>query len=475
MNCFFDILIVDDKKLDRDGICFLIKQNNLPLNTFTAANGEEALNLLDRQHFDILLTDIRMPSMTGLELIKESKKRYDDLKFIIFSSYGDFEYAKTAINIGIEDYLLKPVKINEFTDCLRKILAELFEKRNEEASHNIFEMIFDSEKPAKTFSPVSGYLFLIDFVYPYYNHKNPQHELPKDFINVPLNEYQCLIITPDCQSAQNFISDLCEEFSKVDNRYLITCGGAFENVAELREIFHAVERYSDSKFYLTKSEIAYLDNQTVQSEKTAVRQIFTSCSEIAKQVKRHQFESADKLLHELFARLQANRNIPIVVIKSASTELAYECLMLDNDISDDFAAVLTQINESNSIEELNNIVSEIIHRNEGDNSNVLTIQMAIEIIHQNYMKDLRLESVARQVFLSPCYFSALFKRTTGISFLKYLTTYRVEKAMDLLRSTQMRVGEICENVGYSNRSYFCNIFRNYCGMTPNQYREQKDV
>ena len=166
MNCFFDILIVDDKKLDRDGICFLIKQNNLPLNTFTAASGEEALNLLDRQHFDILLTDIRMPSMTGLELIKESKKRYDDLKFIIFSSYGDFEYAKTAINIGIEDYLLKPVKINEFTDCLRKILAELFEKRNEEASHNIFEMIFDSEKPAKTFSPVSGYLFLIDFVYP---------------------------------------------------------------------------------------------------------------------------------------------------------------------------------------------------------------------------------------------------------------------------------------------------------------------
>ena len=107
------------------------------------------------------------------------------------------------------------------------------------------------------------------------------------------------------------------------------------------------------------------------------------------------------------------------------------------------------------------------------NRETLAIQKAIEIIHQNYAEDIGLESVAAQVYLSSCYFSYLFKKTTGVNFLKYLTTYRVERAKDLLRTTSLRIGEICERVGYSNRSYFCQIFRNHCGMSPVQYREMR--
>lgn len=123
-------LIVDDSKTELDVILFLIKKNNLPLEAAVASNGEEALQYIEKKTIDLLITDIRMPFMDGLTLCKEALKINSKMKIILSSGYQDFSYAKTAITLGVEEYLLKPIHPLEFTELIQKVSAEIEEEKN---------------------------------------------------------------------------------------------------------------------------------------------------------------------------------------------------------------------------------------------------------------------------------------------------------------------------------------------------------
>ena len=127
-NCArYSILIVDDKELDRNGVCYLIQQYGLDLHPIPAASGSEALEILRRMPVHILLTDVKMPEMTGHELIVEAKKIQPDLKVIIFSSYENFDYAHKAMDLGVTKYLLKPIKVDKFLSCIKSMIRVLRE------------------------------------------------------------------------------------------------------------------------------------------------------------------------------------------------------------------------------------------------------------------------------------------------------------------------------------------------------------
>lgn len=120
-----DALIVDDSKAELDVIIYLTKKYNLPLVTTTACNGEEAYEYLQKHFIHLLITDIKMPFMNGLELAEKALDIYPNLKIVISSGYQDFSYAKTAISLGVEEYLLKPIHPKEFTDLILKITKEI--------------------------------------------------------------------------------------------------------------------------------------------------------------------------------------------------------------------------------------------------------------------------------------------------------------------------------------------------------------
>lgn len=125
----YQILVVDDSVLDVDCITFLIKKYKLPLEVTTAVNGQDALELFFKpeNHYDILFTDIRMPFLDGLGLSKEVRKLSPNTRIIIFSGFNDFEYAKTAITIGVEDYLMKPVIPDEFVSVMTRVINSVEE------------------------------------------------------------------------------------------------------------------------------------------------------------------------------------------------------------------------------------------------------------------------------------------------------------------------------------------------------------
>lgn len=114
----YRVLVVDDEKLERDGIRFLLSMEEGEWEIYEAANGKLALNELRKHPVDLMLTDIKMPHMDGLELSKKAREEYPDLEIIIFSGYGDFAFAQEAIRYGVTDYVLKPVDPDRFHDTI---------------------------------------------------------------------------------------------------------------------------------------------------------------------------------------------------------------------------------------------------------------------------------------------------------------------------------------------------------------------
>ena len=130
-NAMYDILVVDDEQVERDVIRFLINRFQLPCTIAEAANGREALDLLEKRHFHVLFTDIKMPFVDGLELARQARELYPDLPIVFFSGYDDFEYARQALSLRIISYILKPVKPEDFQKTMTNILDQL---RAKEAS-----------------------------------------------------------------------------------------------------------------------------------------------------------------------------------------------------------------------------------------------------------------------------------------------------------------------------------------------------
>ena len=127
------ILIVDDEKLERNGIKFLLKREREEFRILEAANGKDALGVLMREPVDILFSDVKMPYMSGLELAGHARELYPGLEIVIFSGYNDFSYAKEALRYGVVDYVLKPVDPEEFHRTLERVMGHIDVRQAEEA------------------------------------------------------------------------------------------------------------------------------------------------------------------------------------------------------------------------------------------------------------------------------------------------------------------------------------------------------
>lgn len=131
----YKILVVDDESIEREGISFLIEKYKFPLEVAQATNGKTALEYMRTHPIDILLTDVKMPQMDGLELARHTFEKYPDVRILVFSAYGEFEFAKKAMAAQAVSYLLKPIEVDEFQRVMTQIIAqcdELSEKKKDE-------------------------------------------------------------------------------------------------------------------------------------------------------------------------------------------------------------------------------------------------------------------------------------------------------------------------------------------------------
>ncbi|EGT3621062.1 response regulator, partial [Clostridium perfringens] len=197
------ILLVDDEATEREGIEFLIKRYEFPLNIAKAVNGKEALEYIKKNHIDILFTDVKMPFMDGLELAKETFKYDPKIRIIIFSAYSEFDYAKKALEAKVVDYLLKPIEVDEFKRVMEEVIKSCIKRKEEEKEK---ELLMESSKKILLYKLLANH-----------NNQNDINE-KLNVYNIELEDKYLVLI--NIETRDNFFEEREEIFFNLLNTYL---------------------------------------------------------------------------------------------------------------------------------------------------------------------------------------------------------------------------------------------------------------
>ena len=298
----YNILIVDDEKIERNGIKLLLKRMGINLGIIEAENGKEAYDYLmsddnkGEGHVDILLTDVKMPFMDGIELIRNVKDGGVKLKTIIFSGYNEFEYAKLAVKLGVEDYILKPVAPDEFKNTMLKVISELDEelKKNEDYNKQanslrqfyLYSLINGSAAKGivKNTEFLNGFnrLVLIEFnsdffgKYEFDFDKAVQiikEEWESQYLNLNPQQSVILLKTPEEETAkadnnyriEHFLSSLHDYIYEKSRQFMYAAvSDVFSDYHKLSDVMDELESLMNNKFYQMDRYIYsdYVNEQT---------------------------------------------------------------------------------------------------------------------------------------------------------------------------------------------------------------------
>ena len=192
------MLIVDDERIDREGVAYLTRKFEFPIETCMAESVEEAMQVLDSQRVDILFTDICMPEQDGLELIRQAKEHQPGLHCVIYSAFGEFDYAKRAMQYGVRHYILKPLKLEEFRATIQAVLEDCRKSGLDRRKEQLLRLLLLGQLPEGEFD-IGGHLLLADMSRPLfadsrYDLEAVIGELFGEAVWVSLNEYQAVLV-----------------------------------------------------------------------------------------------------------------------------------------------------------------------------------------------------------------------------------------------------------------------------------------
>jgi len=513
----FNILIVDDEDVERDGVAYLIKEYNLPLKVAEARNGKLALEYIENNHVDILLTDIKMPFIGGLELVRKAREIDGNIKVIIFSAYGEFDYAKEAVKLDAFYYLLKPVVIEEFIEVMNNVIQLCMDEAEKKKQD---EILLESYEKMKTYGQkkllldiINGirlddkffkrfnlldmnfdishvFMVLLNFKQMFFDSKNDslEEELSKllnwqyNYIN--LNEYQSILFIeqnrnkPEKNEIINFGQELMNTISeRYEIPVCIVVSKPIERIDDIFKEYLHIEQLMEYRFFFNESMLLFSWNEEARLGigEDVVEKIVKNINLSLETQDYYSFEQGVQLLFRSFK----NKYSSIILCKYTCAEITKNLLAkIGRTNISNFDNMLEKVFNADSLDSLQEIIMEllwVINNNLANNdikSTGKNINEILDNIHKNYVQDISLESIGKAVYLSPGYLSAFFKKEMGQSLMKYITCYRLKKAKELLVETNMKVVDVSKNVGFSDVSYFCMVFRNYFGMSPTRYRER---
>ena len=274
----YRILIVDDEKLERNGIKFLLKKTGTELEVFEASNGRDALELLKHQTVEILLTDIKMPYVSGLELAEKVSSQYPEMKIVMFSGYSDFSYAQTAIRYGVSDYILKPVDPLEFQKTMKKLLEEIEREKAEEVQqiktqdylyqfflqNYLYGGKVDIEEMKRNLDfQQYHYMVLIQTSSSFFEMEEEifkeklKEEIRRDFFYLNLNAGEGLFFFKEKHSDYALLCREIYQFFKLryNTECLLAVSEELKSFEELPAVFGALEMVLEDQFYQPEKHI----------------------------------------------------------------------------------------------------------------------------------------------------------------------------------------------------------------------------
>jgi two-component system response regulator YesN len=532
----FKVLLVDDEEEVRSGIRDRIDWHRFNLVVCgEAENGREALEFFDDVIPDIVITDINMPFMDGLELAEKIKDGYPTVKVVILTGFDDFKFAQTAIKHGVSDYILKPVLPSDINDLLEKLNSQLLEEINEKE---------DVEKLRKYFSeslPVIRENFLMSLILG----KSSIDDM--DLINesdVALDGkwFTSAICKIDSESIIdmklsaeeikfkrfsifNIINEVLEKHGRggafmYDDGIVIilpsnsTSKATARNrmIDRLDEMRRSIDRFTDLTVSIGMGRIvqdlsqireSYLSALTARKYKTILsgnKVIFVEDLEpgiggffhldekkedrLVSSIKFGDESSVREAVDCLFGELD-KQPVSMQEYQLYFTEVVSTLMKLARlfkielvDIFPEGSGMLMEFDRFNSIDQARDWVFEFSFnlmksiRDQRQDASQILYEKAVDYINENFNDaELNVQKLSNHLYISPSYMNLIFKKKSGETFLKNLTSVRFEKARELLNDRSIKIAEVAEKVGYPDVSYFSYFFKKKTGISPREYRK----
>ncbi len=501
-------VIVEDEIRIREGIQKLLpKLNKTNIVVGEAENGKEGLEVIRREKPDIIITDIRMPVMDGLEMLKILYDESYKGQVIVLSAYSEFEYAREAMHLGVMDYLLKPIIMEEFSDAVERVQQEQ-EKKNRQIQ-NYFASIDQVFR-----NVLNGSLHLDDKTVEYIKTDlNINPDRPISFLEVYYEKWDNTGVLKMIKSLTNILSgkeplSFCaiqDEKSKniilviynykkelglkrlFQNQFLIKDAqfigtvigwSEVENIFQLRNCYEKLESYLEWNISLgSEIIISYPEIQNVQVA------VCVYPIEIENQIKAfmcaNNLKEVERSIQKFHEYFHSNKVYAPKNIKNCYVRFFWAIINFSKEIGNlDFEkfeqqTMLERIMHSKTREELREITADLINKMQMPVGNVenISIKRALALIHEFYRMGITLEEIAYKLGITPEYLGTQFHKELGVNFSTYMKNYRMNKAKELLIGTQLKLYEIAELVGYSDAKYFGKVFKANTGMLPIEYRK----
>lgn len=513
------LLICDDEKLIREGLASLEWEKHNIEVIGTANNGEIGFEIFNEYKPDIVITDIRMPKRDGIWLSEQINNIAPETKIIFLTGYNEFEYARSAVKNGVCQYLNKPIDESELYDIVDELCKGLIEKRETQKKNDeLYRLLNTSRYFLMSFFFNRAASGIIDYslfgVSPAHNmmttiviriESNERESIasyeifdkivkniPDDISSIPFycNNELVFINMPygNLPEAESRVFSYCEQISEFMDSYgciyNIGIGNFTPNIDELHSSYESAIQALGYSGGLGDRNVIYIADIEPRSQLSAYQTklldmyIKSLKNNDTKQIKRDIREIFDCMKRSDMSLYNQQRRCLslILAISDALYDLDCSPTILFNNTD-----AWSLIKKTQSTEELRQFIENITdvviaHIDEVQKQKTANIITKVkELVEKNYADDASLETVASQVYISPCYLSVIFKKETNITFKNYLIQTRINKAKELLETTDMKIYEIAEKVGYTDTRYFSELFQRICGKTPSQYRTRKTI
>ncbi|MFD0692911.1 response regulator [Paenibacillus sp. GCM10027628] len=519
------LLFAEDEKFTREGIRKSIHWEDLGITEIAeAVDGLEAVALCEQFQPDIVLSDIRMPRMDGIELAFHLRRKYPQCKIVFMSGYADKEYLKAAISLKAVSYVEKPIDIEELEEAIRGAVAICRDEQRHQANDAVARENKDYIKQEAALQLIRGAFdedqlqhrllaagfegqlngpattVLVKLVTP----PITKEDIAKLLGEVPaLLEIPYLFALKDdnhiilhlCSRQQNPVDHstlhhLCYELSAVLKKqfkpFSIAAGNIVPTAKRLIESYTGAVLRLQEAFFHKPCSINIHDSYGSEAHAQHYQASPQLLNRFQEALAEEDFDESTRLLGAVTSDIRQYPGTMIISVK----ELYYR-FMLDMD---KFAAsrnvVLFQttkerdlpwklILECHYLDDIHQAVllklDELKQalRERGNGTNASTSSRIIRYIHQHFAEDdLSVQEVSEHMQMTASHLISIFKEATGKTIKQYVTEYRMEKAKDLLRGDRLKVLDIAFQVGFKDGEHFAKSFRKYTGMTPTEYRER---
>lgn len=522
----YNVLLVDDEMLDLEGMKQFIPWEELGMKVVAAVNNAfEACDIIERQPIDIMVSDVKMPNMSGLELARRAIEQRADIRIIFVSGFQEFSYVKQALSLKAYSYVLKPMNDNELIAALLKARQDLDNERKRR----------DVEEAYQRMIPMAKNDLLIRLLEGEYDHDNLQgmvkliQSYGLDKLEWPVRaavlELDVLSWTREGTLSQQVMSkNFFREVNEIGHRHgmphccklssqrialLIHDRQMEELVAELYKVIHA-------NFPVTMTigagEPVYTLEQLHSSFKQAVEAVdgkmfigkgkFIMYEEASREPEMIDARTLDTRLDALFHALTEYELVPLYdeieklfesvsMLRSKFTvhnlamfilwKLDQQLKARGENLFDILGMELHNLDILFQFDTIDDIRSWLVRkafeisehlRSKACSKNSRLIREMIQMMKDRMSDNLTLKDVAQQFSFSPNYLGYMFKEETGKSFSEVLIQLRMERAKDLLKEPSMKIYEIADQVGYRYLPYFSRQFKEAYGMTPMEYRKR---